>query len=196
MLSSLLFEDPEYPHWAVKKTPRYFIAISYYLLTLRLSEVVFVLVQDLSHVICAFEMNTQITPEGVARVADDSHTFYEVHRSSIFYSLEFYLNRIHSVLDVCTRLCEKTFSISYVSVYSIRSDPSPPSPPIPLVVINENFITLDFNSLSLSLLAFSRKSVSLWCFPPTALISQGQVPLCYSSAGASVPSKNHNWRKQ
>lgn len=154
----------------------------------------FVPVRDLLHVICgaicAFEISlssTEITPEGVARVADDSHTFYEVHRCSIFYSLGFYVNRIHSVLDMCTRLCEKHFSINYVSAYSrIVFVQSLPSPLLLLMRISLHWI---LTVCPCPCWHFGKKSVLLWCFPPTALISQGQVPFCYSSAGASVPSE-------
>lgn len=90
-------------------------------------------------------MNPGIAPQGVARVPDDSLTFSEVHRRSMFYSLAFYLNEIHSVLVMCTRLCGKknsfqlimyqhTAEYNFCSIFFLSI----------LAIINEHFIRVVF----------------------------------------------------
>lgn len=124
--------------------------------------------------IYTFVTNTEINPQGVAQVANDSHAFHEVRPCSVFHSLAFKLNWIHSVVVICTRLCEKHFQlITYQRIAEQHFRYFFP----PFAVINENFIAVVFFSGSyFSLLAFSKK-VFLWCFQPTALISQRWVPL-------------------
>lgn len=127
-----MIEDPDHRLWAVNicsicwRFYKQFILTAYYLFIIWQNEGMFILLQlfwglcDIRYLRIKLSIGNEHWDHSTRSGRSARRFTHFLWSASLLnlLPLAFYLNWIHSVLVICTQLCDKHFSVNYVSAYS------------------------------------------------------------------------------